>query len=184
MINDTIGVLVPFNPMPQNPSKRPISSALSQALGITVVFGSELVVKSNIVHINGYTASKDQWRPCLLPVSALHDRFPSQIRSRQYKAMLRSMGSIPMGNPLSITLLCRDKIRCQRWLEPILPMPPVLDDYTMFSRTLDEWQAAYLKPQFGALGANVFLLGVVTTWQNRCLEWSPIKPNLPFYRKQ
>ena len=46
-------------------------------------------------------------------------------------------------------------------------------------------RAAYLKPQFGALGAKMyFSLGVVTTWQNRCLEWSPIKPNLPFYEEK
>ena len=155
MSKGVIGVLVPFKISRQAPSDRPISSALSTDLGITVVFGSELSVISNTVHMDGVTVSDGRWKSECLAVSAIHDRYPSQIRSTQYRKVLSCLGDTPMGNPLSITLLCRDKIRCQRWLETVVPMPPVLEDHSLFNRAMKEWHKAYLKPQFGALGTNV-----------------------------
>ena len=159
MTRSVIGVLVPFKPKREAPNTRPISSAISDDFGFTVVFGSELKVISNTVHIVGFTAENNRWIPRSLPVSVLHDRFPSQVRLDQYQQILTRMRDIPMGNPVSITMLCRDKIRCQKWLEPVLPMPPVLEDYSKFSSTLSHWKAGYLKPRFGALGTNVLFVG-------------------------
>lgn len=61
-----------------------------------------------------------------------------------------------MGNPLSLTLLCRDKLKSQQFLMSAgIDMPPVESDPSRFSLRLEEWGVGFLKPRYGALGTGV-----------------------------
>ena len=65
--------------------------------------------------------------------------------------------TIPFGNPFSTTLLCRDKLRCQRALEHADLNVFLKSSKTpeTFDSTLAEWGQGFIKPQFGALGKGV-----------------------------
>lgn len=155
----TIGVLVPTAPgLPPPPATRPVGrAALALAeQGITVLFGDTLTRHGSDVVMAGLRALPDRWAPHTAPISALHDRFPSQRRAAKYAEARAVMGALPMGNPPSITLLCRDKATCQQVLEGSgVVMPPVVTDPADFEDALAAWGTGFLKPRFGALGIGV-----------------------------
>jgi len=155
----TIGVLVPTAPgQPPPPSTRPVGRAalMLRERGITVIFGDTVTRSGGGVVMDGLIAAPGSWEPHQAPIMALHDRFPSQRRAAQYAAAQQELGPLPMGNPPSITLLCRDKIACQQALEGSgVVMPPVISDPAAFEDTLRGWGVGFLKPQFGALGIGV-----------------------------
>ncbi len=87
---------------------------------------------------------------------AVHDRFPSQSRPDEYELARSTVSQLPMGNPASITRLCRDKIACQRHLESHGVLLPELEtDPRLFADRLKTWGVAFLKPRYGGLGRGV-----------------------------
>ncbi|MDP6931532.1 MAG: hypothetical protein QGG40_01390 [Myxococcota bacterium] len=151
-----IGVLVPVNTgsIPA-PEARPVGRAalaLAQE-GIEVLFGDRIVDG----RMSGLCPIPGGWKPASdVPIQAVHDRYPSQLRSDHYARIRVGIGDIPVGNPPGITELCRDKLACQRWLEAgALELPPVEDQPATFQARLESWGAAFLKPRFGALGTGV-----------------------------
>jgi glutathione synthase/RimK-type ligase-like ATP-grasp enzyme len=121
--------------------------------GIRVVFGSQLADG----RINGLEARPGGWTEVRgLAVDAIHDRFPSQIRAESFARILAGRASRPMGNPLGFTMLCRDKVACQRTMEASgIPMPDLEEDPERFADRLTAWGAGFLKPRYGALGEGV-----------------------------
>jgi glutathione synthase/RimK-type ligase-like ATP-grasp enzyme len=154
----TVGVLVPVNPGAEvpPPEARPIGRAalaLAQE-GLRVVFGDDVRAGT----LSGLEAVPGGWRPVEnAPVVALHDRFPSQRRAERFATIRAEAGDLPFGNPPALTLLCRDKLACQRALEDagLLEQPAVEAEPALFPTRLVEWGAGFLKPQFGALGVGV-----------------------------
>ena len=136
----------------------PIAKALQNLKndGILTVFGFEIKEVNNTVWINGKSIIRDDFIDCSTKIDIIHDRFPSQIRSEHFSDIQSNVGNIPFGNPFSTTLLCRDKLACQRVLEtPALNMPDVIATPDDFESTLAEWGLGFIKPQFGALGQGV-----------------------------
>ena len=121
--------------------------------GIDVVFGD--TVQNG--RITGYRARPGGWQPAAaVPINGLHDRFPSQLRSERFSAIMRGRNGIVMANPVDFTLWCRDKIASQRGLEALgVPMPAVIADPSRFDASLRAWGSGFLKPQYGALGIGV-----------------------------
>jgi glutathione synthase/RimK-type ligase-like ATP-grasp enzyme len=157
----SIGVLVPFQSDPEvaAPEDRPVGRAALHLLreGIEVIFGDQLILG----RLSGVIARPGRWEAIAdIEIAALHDRYPSQIRSERFSQILagsrRQGASLPMGNPLSLTLLCRDKIKSQEFLERAgIQMPEVEADPARFATRLEEWGAGFLKPRYGALGTGV-----------------------------
>ena len=167
----TIGVLVPTHgevPL-EAPETRPIGrAALSVAhAGIDVIFGDE--VKAGC--ISGYRAVEGGWEAAQdIPLDAVHDRFPSQLRAERFAEIMQGIGDLPVGNPLAFTTLCRDKLETQRVLEAQgVPMPPVCSEPKAFADLLTAWGSGFLKPRYGALGIGV----------TRVLPGDPTPPSLP-----
>ena len=124
--------------------------------GIITVFGFDLKQKNNSVWINGKTILNNDFIDFEAELNIIHDRFPSQIRHQHFSDIRSVSNNIPFGNPFSTTLLCRDKLACQRILEcSTLDIPEVIDDPTQFRSTLEQWGQGFIKPQFGALGKGV-----------------------------
>ncbi len=151
-----IAVLVPTAPgsPPGRPEDRPIGrAALALAAeGVDAVFG-DTVDEGWIV---GHRARPGTWEPARARPVALYDRFPSQRRADAFAAIQRGATGLPLANAPAVTLLCRDKLRCQRHLEAQgLTLPAVEDDPTRFADRLAAWGVAFLKPRYGALGAGV-----------------------------
>jgi glutathione synthase/RimK-type ligase-like ATP-grasp enzyme len=107
--------------------------------------------------MDGVVATAGRWLPVSgAPLVALHDRYPSQRRTARFAAIQSERQGVPMGNPLELTLLCRDKLACQRVLQAAgVPMPEVVDDPDAFQGALSRWGSGFIKPRFGALGTNV-----------------------------
>lgn len=153
-----IGVLVPIDPErpAPPPEARPVGRA-ALALreeGIEAVFGD--VLQDGCM--TGVVATPGSWRPAVgVPVAAVHDRYPSQRRARRFAAARRGLAGRPMGNALAITMLCRDKLACQRALDDagVGHTPTVEADPERFAERLDAWGVGFLKPRFGALGVSV-----------------------------
>ncbi len=139
----------------QPPEARPVGRAALKLReeGIGVVFGDELVEG----RMSGWVAEPGRWVERRdLPVVALHDRFASQTYPEAYQAILDGRAELPMGNPVELTLLCRDKLASQRVLEAAgFAMPAVQADPERFAPTLASWGSAFLKPRYGALGRGV-----------------------------
>jgi len=139
----------------QAPEARPVGrAALALAAeGIGVVFGDEL----HQGRISGWVATPGAWEQVEdVAVLALHDRFPSQTRPARYRELMAQRAAVPMGNSEDITLLCRDKLRSQRFLEGRgLDMPELVAIPERFERALQSWGAGFRKPRFGALGRGV-----------------------------
>lgn len=154
-----VAVLVP--PILQkrsSPSHFPIAKAINSLAeeNIITVFGFQLESKNNTVWIKGSSVKESMFTDVYLPVHIIHDRFPSQIRSDHYLKIKDASGTVPFGNPHSLTLLCRDKLKCQHLLEEQgINMPDVVDQFDSFADTLKNWGNGFLKPRFGALGINV-----------------------------
>ncbi len=150
----TVAVLVPpihsTTPPPQN---LPIAHALSSIQHkLQVVFGYEMKKVNNTVWIKGLSIDNNEWKETIKEIDVVHDRFPSQIRNKVFKQLHLLTSHLPWGNPLQTTLLCRDKLQCQRILEPAISMPEVVDNPELFRSALDNWGTGFLKPRFGALG--------------------------------
>ena len=158
--NTIIGVLAPKLKGPlKRPSTRPISKALLslETEGIGVIFGDTLeqIKNQTIMHGHVINRNKDEWEAISCPIDALHDRFPSQKRALTFKKALDAL-TVPMSNPLEMTMLCRDKLMLQKTLESHgIEMPPVIDRPELFGAWMTKWKRAFLKPRFGALGKNV-----------------------------
>ena len=153
----TIGVLVPTNGDEPTapPEARPIGRAALMLVheGIDVIFGD--TVQNG--RITGYRARPGGWQPAAeIPINGLHDRFPSQLRSERFSAIMQGRDGIAMANPIGFTLWCRDKIASQRALETLgVPMPAVTANPNQFDASLRAWGSGFLKPQYGALGIGV-----------------------------
>jgi glutathione synthase/RimK-type ligase-like ATP-grasp enzyme len=152
-----IGVLVrtPSGGDLAPPEARPVGRAAMRlrSEGIGVVFGERL----RGGRMSGCVAEAGAWIPVRdVPVVALHDRFASQTYPAAYQAILDNMAGLPMGNPLALTMLCRDKLASQELLEGAgFVMPAIQADPARFSATLAAWGAGFLKPRYGALGRGV-----------------------------
>ena len=137
------------------PEERPIGRAaltLSDE-GIDVVFGDQ--VKAG--RIWGLRARPGGWEKAEgVPLVAVHDRFASQTYPDEFALIVNETGSIPFGNPVALTNLCRDKVLTQQWLaERGFEMPEIETRPARFLDAVERWGAAFAKPQFGALGKGV-----------------------------
>ena len=143
------------------PEARPVGRAALdlRRQGIVVLFGDALTREGDAVWMAGQVAEPGRWVSARLRLDALHDRYPSQRRAVQYQAALQALGEqVPLGNPPELTLLCRDKAACQRFLEQAgVPMPPLETEPGAFAAALAAWGGgpAFLKPRYGALGIGV-----------------------------
>ncbi len=88
-------------------------------------------------------------------VTAAQDRFPSQTYPEAYRQAVEALGTPPLGNPDSLTLLCRDKLATQAWLQDQVPMPAVEASPERFEATVQAWGEAFIKPRYGAMGRGV-----------------------------
>jgi glutathione synthase/RimK-type ligase-like ATP-grasp enzyme len=151
----TIGVLVPADGTPPPPESRPIGrAALALAKeDIRVVFGCVLADG----RIDGLQPVPGGWRSVTdLPIDAIHDRFPSQVRSEAFAGLLNGISGRIMANPVDFTMLCRDKVLSQQaMMDAGIAMPDLETDPTRFRQCLDAWGAGFLKPRYGALGTSV-----------------------------
>ena len=146
-----IAVLVGPHPgAPRSPEATPIGRAALalSAEGVPVCFTSDGLSFTRAVQGGWAGLGLDR-------IAAVHDRFPSQTRPDAYRRALDRMGHPPMGNPEDITLLCRDKIASQRWLESGIAMPGIETDPARFAPTLADWGCAFLKPRYGAMGRGI-----------------------------
>lgn len=157
----TIGVLVPIDPSkpPVQPEARPVGRAALALLdrGIVAVFGDRIIDRGQgRIEMSGLRAQPGAWMPTTTAISALHDRYPSQRRATRYLQVQQMLGTVPMANPIAVTLLCRDKVECQHFLERQgIYMPPVEDNPRLFGARLAKWGTGFIKPRFGALGTGV-----------------------------
>jgi len=151
----TIGVLVPGDGTPPPPESRPIGRAalLLAQEGIEVVFGSEL----KHGRMDGLIATAGGWRPVTQHrIDAIHDRFPSQIRSEVFARILSGIDGQLMANSLDFTMLCRDKVLSQQAMTQAgINMPELETRPEHFRAQLGRWGAGFLKPRYGALGTSV-----------------------------
>lgn len=160
MLLDNIGVFVPakIGQRPP-PSDRPITRAVSRLLSenIRCIFGFSFERQDNLLLMEGLFCDNNNWIACKdMAISAVHDRFPSQLRSQQFNSMTNVISPTAMGNPLSFTLLCRDKVKTQLWLEKEgLRLPELETNVDCFKARMSEWGDGIIKPRFGALGTNV-----------------------------
>ena len=140
-----------------SPQDRPMGRAAAQlaAAGIAVLFGDTLEDGHGV----GVRAEGARWVDVRAPVLAIQDRFPSQSRADHWQALhgAAATAGIAVGNSQALTLLCRDKLRCQSFLahDPAIRMPPVCADPAVFQDRLSEWGGGFYKPRFGALGVGV-----------------------------
>lgn len=119
--------------------------------GIETIFGDE-VEHGQMV---GLRPRVGGWTPVRAAVRAIHDRFPSQVRAVRYAAARAGLDGVPLANPPSLTLLCRDKVESQRLIETRVAMPELETDPARFLDRLSRWGAGFLKPRHGALGRGV-----------------------------
>jgi glutathione synthase/RimK-type ligase-like ATP-grasp enzyme len=166
MLLENIGIFVP----PSNsasrppPSQRPLSKAVYdlKTEGIQCVFGHRFEKSMDGTLMSGVTLEQGKWVQVeQAPILCVHDRFPSQIRREHFQEAMTVIDATttPVGNPIDFTLLCRDKIKCQRWLESEgHSLPPIEVLPQNFDLRLQEWGAGFIKPQFGALGMGVSLV--------------------------
>jgi len=154
-----VAVLVPpIHTNKPTPSVFPIAKAISilEKTGILTVFGFTLFSKNNTVWINGSCINNNEFIDIESHIDIIHDRFPSQIRNKHFQRLKMTSKDTLFGNPVSLTLLCRDKLRCQRLLEDHgCILPETIDNFDNFHEHLQKWNIGYLKPQFGALGKGV-----------------------------
>ena len=144
-------ILVPtLTQSPLSPEETPLGRAALKLAdeGIQAVFGAGDTT---------WCAKPGAWeRTHSNNIIAVHDRFPSQSRPTEYEAARSTIIDLPMGNPATITRLCRDKITCQQHLESHgIPMPEIESDPNKFADRLSTWRIAFLKPRYGGLGRGV-----------------------------
>ncbi|MEE2751448.1 MAG: YheC/YheD family protein [Myxococcota bacterium] len=134
-------------PAPENTPLGRAALALAQE-GIEAAFGAGA---------HRWKAQPGRWSPVeSTGAIAVHDRFPSQSRPDEYASARTLVSHLPMGNPTSLTELCRDKLACQQHLESHgIVLPELEADPTRFADRLSTWGAAFLKPRYGGLGRGV-----------------------------
>lgn len=143
------------------PQQRPMGRAAAQLAdaGLPVLFGDTLEDGLGV----GVRAEGTRWVDVRAPVLAIQDRFPSQGRADHWEALHRAAESagIAVGNSRSLTLMCRDKLRCQEFLahDDTIRLPPVCADSDLFQARLQQWGGGFFKPRFGALGVGVRRVG-------------------------
>ncbi len=151
----TVGVLVRCRPgAPRAPELTPIGRAalLAEAAGLPTIVGDDL--RGGV--LRGLRAVPGGWRAASAPLVACYDRYPSRSRPDAFAARVEALEGVPLGNPPSLTALCRDKLRCQRHLEAAgIPMPPVEAIRSSFAARLEAWGAAFSKPRHGSFGRGV-----------------------------
>lgn len=154
-----IGVWVPIDStasMPP-PGARPLGRAALAARerGLEVIFGDRL--EDGVLH--GVLAHDGHWQTVARRVVGIHDRYPGQSRAAQWDRLHHAaqQAQVRVGNSRAATLLCRDKLACQRVLEAagVVGLPPVESRPDHFSARLAQWGGAFAKPRSGALGAGV-----------------------------
>jgi len=149
-----VAVLVPLRSSdPGSPTDRPIGRAALrlEGEGVDVVFAHRAVDG----RVTGHVASADRWVPVSdVAVVAAYDRYPSQTDPEGYAILSAGLGALPVANPMSMTLLCRDKIATQAALDGV-PMPEIVTEPAHFGATLEAWGAAFAKPRYGAFGRGV-----------------------------
>ena len=154
-----VAILVPpIHATSPKPAVFPIAKSIEDLYsdGILTVFGFNFIREDNTVWIKGKIVKNVDFLDIKTRVDIVHDRFPSQIRSDHFSQIQSVTSIIPFGNPFSTTLLCRDKLVCQRVLEhQDVLMPEVIADPTKFDAALAQWERGFIKPQFGALGKGV-----------------------------
>ena len=155
----TVAVFVPpvQNTRPP-PTDLPIVKALTQQskLDVHVVFGFDVFNEENSVRIKGLGVKNNEWISSNRIIDIVHDRFPSQIRRQHFEHLQLLTENILWGNPFETTMLCRDKLLCQKLLESNgCRLPKVIDVQECFQDALEEWGAGFLKPRYGALGIGV-----------------------------
>ena len=125
--------------------------------GVVPVFGDRFEAGELVGMIAEPGSSGGRWRRGRWAVEALHDRFPSQSRAERFAAVQDEAGGLLWANPVALTLLCRDKLACQRVLEAagVAGLPPVVSGNAELEDVLDEWGQGFLKPRSGALGVGV-----------------------------
>lgn len=166
MLLKNIGVFVPPSKSVKRPppSQRPLSKAVHglKKEGVHCVFGHHFEKSGDGLLMSGVILEHGQWIQVeQTPILCIHDRFPSQIRREHFQDAMTvvDVTTTPVGNPIEFTLLCRDKIKCQRWLESAgHSLPPIEVLPQNFDLRLQEWGAGFIKPQFGALGMGVSLV--------------------------
>ena len=160
MLLTNIAIFVPpkNGPLPP-PGDRPIVRATKRLLNeqIQCIFGHEFRRTDTSLLMDGLCAYGQQWiKHSDVEIHAVYDRFPSQLRRQSFQPMLKAILPSPMGNPYPYTLLCRDKIKTQHWLESNgIRMPELVTQYDQFEAKLAQWGTGFIKPQFGALGTSV-----------------------------
>lgn len=141
------------------PNDRPITRAVDRLLkeDIQCIFGFSFERIDESLFVTGLCCSGATWtQQTNILTAAVYDRFPSQLRNQDFQQMLEHIAPSPMGNPYSFTMLCRDKIKTQVWLEQNgIKMPVLETDPARFQARLKEWKMGFIKPQFGALGTSV-----------------------------
>jgi hypothetical protein len=152
-------ILVPTGDRPtQAPALRPLGRAALalESEGVSVLFGDQY--KNGVLH--GWRAQGHDWVRCATKsVLAVHDRYPSESRRKEWDILRAQLGPSHFGNPPALTLLCKDKLESQRTLERSgFPMPEVEGDVAQFSARLRTWGTAFLKPRYGSQGHQVRLL--------------------------
>ena len=160
MLLKSIGIFVPPKKGRRPPpGDRPIVKATQHLLTeqIQCIFGHSFRRTEKGLAMDGLSTNGQQWTEHLnQSICAVYDRFPSQLRSQTFQPMMKVILPSPMGNPYGFTLLCRDKIKTQRWLEENgIQMPELVTDHHRFKAKLSDWGAGFIKPQFGALGTNI-----------------------------
>jgi len=105
--------------------------------------------------VTGFRALPDRWEAVSdAQVVAAYDRYPSQTDPEGYALLDAGLQQVPVANPMSMTLLCRDKIRTQEVLEGVR-MPEIATDPDRFQATLAVWGSAFSKPRYGAFGRGI-----------------------------
>ena len=144
---------------PQPPAERPLGRAALalEREGVPVLLGDRC--EGGIT--TGWRAQGSRWVAATTSnLLAVHDRYPSESRRPHWDHLRKELGDQLLGNPPALTLLCKDKLESQRWLEDKgFEMPPVEGNVPQFKERLKEWRMAFLKPRFGSQGKGILLLG-------------------------
>jgi len=149
-----VAVLVRLRPGdPGAPADRPIGRAALRlkTQGVDVVFAHA----ASSGRVTGHVAEARRWVPVAdAEVVGAYDRYPSQTDPAGYATLCAGLDGLPVANPLSMTLLCRDKIATQAALAGV-PMPPIVTEPNRFAEALHAWGSAFAKPRYGAFGRGV-----------------------------
>lgn len=121
--------------------------------------GIEVILADRVANglVSGFVATREAWQPIEdAAVCGVYDRFPMPRFPDRHAQLVAELMGTPLGNPVSIRELSRDKLASQRHLEARgIRMPPVTNDLNHVQTVLLNWGIAFAKPQFGAVGAGV-----------------------------